>query len=350
MAGSYTRPISRNALCLMALIITAILIFPGAGALAKTEHLLTGRTMGTYFKIKFLADSPVSQALWEKKVDIRLKEVNARLSMYQKESEISRFNRLAPDQPFHTSRDFYRVLLQCRDLHLATDGAWDGTVKPLVDLWGFGTKGRPSVLPEPSAIAQALETVGFQKLVLKDHTLTKTAPGITLDLGSIAKGYGVDEIARLFTEASIRNCLVEIGGELAAFGRNKKGDPWTVGVTAPGKKELNPGLYSIVALDNQAIATSGNYRNFFEINGKAYSHIIHPATGFPVDNLVVSATVIADNCTLADGLATALMVMDTTDALSLVNRMENTECLILQQQGEKIVPFRSKGFAGLEKN
>ena len=315
---------------------------------AAREYVLTGKTMGTFYRIKLISSKALSKALWQKKVDLRLKEVNARLSMYQRDSEISRFNAAPAHTPFKVSRDFYRVLIQCRDIHAMSRGAWDGTVKPLVDLWGFGTRGRTDALPSPEAVASALDRSGFQHLVLGDRTLTKTATGITLDLGSIAKGYGVDEIARLFADSGIGDYLVEIGGELAGSGRNRQGKPWTVGISKPEKSLGTAGLYRVVALDNMAIATSGNYRNFFEIGGKTYSHIINPRTGYPVDNMVVSASVIAENCTLADGLATALMVMETDAALALVNGQPRTECMIIRKQGDTLVPYRSTGFSEFE--
>jgi len=331
-------------------IVLTVLILTlfGLSVAVAREYVLTGKTMGTFYRIKFIPSMAVSKALWEKKVHVRLKEVNARLSMYQKNSEISRFNTSPPHTPFRLSTDFHHVLLKCKTLHRISGGAWDGTVKPLVDLWGFGTRDRTDELPDQDAVRTALGQTGFEKLILKDRFLTKTAPGITLDLGSIAKGYGVDEIARLFAESGIKNHLVEIGGELAGAGKNKHGKPWGVGISKPEKHTANQGLYKVISLDNMAIATSGNYRNFFDIKGKTYSHIIHPKTGYPVDNHVVSASVIAGNCTLADGLATALMVMETNEALDLVNSMDNTECLIIIKEDKSLIPIRSKGFSAFE--
>ncbi len=333
---------------ILAALIIVFMVLPVL-PLSAAEYTLTGKTMGTFYRIKFLSNQPLSTQLWQKKVDLRLREVSGRLSMYQKDSEISRFNRSPGNKAFRLSKDFYRVLVQCETLYQQTRGAWDGTVKPLVDLWGFGTKGRPNTLPDDQQIKKALDHIGFNKLILGDRTLVKQTPDITLDLGSIAKGYGVDEIARLFAMANLENYLVEIGGELRGSGKNKKGTPWVVGISKPDKKGLNPGLYQVVSLDNMAIATSGNYRNFFEKEGKTFSHIIDPKTGYPVGNQVVSASVIAETCTLADGLATALMVMDSDQGVELVNRMDNTECLIIKKQGERLITVRSKGFSALEK-
>jgi len=343
-----TQPFLRTTGLALAIFIGLVLTPALSRAAGDGQILITGKTMGTYFRIKFIPGRQVSKALWEKKVALRLKEVNARLSMYQKDSELSRFNRSPQGKAFHVSSDFQKVLLQCKTLYDLSHGAWDGTVKPLVDLWGFGTRKAEHTLPPEDKIADALNQVGFDKLVLKGRTLTKTAPGITLDLGAIAKGYGVDEIARLLRDGGIENGLVDIGGELAGFGKNKQHKPWVVGISKPEKKILSSGLYKAVRLDNMAVATSGNYRNFFELNKKTYSHIIHPATGWPVDNQVVSASVIADTCTRADGLATALMVMASGKGMAMINALDGVECLIIKKKGQTLVPLKSTGFSAYE--
>lgn len=341
-----TKYITTFIFALMLLFGTAMLL--PAQSLATQEYVFTGQTMGTSYSIKLISAKPLSKRLWQEKIDLRLKQVNARLSMYQKNSELSRFNAAPKDRVFRISADLYQVLEQCRRLHALTFGAWDGTVKPLVDLWGFGTKGRRVTPPKPEEIKTALEHIGFNKLEIGDHVLTKTIPGITLDLGAIAKGYGVDEIARLIREGGIKNYLVEIGGELAGAGKNKQRRTWIVGIANPEKGILGSGLYKEVRLGNKAIATSGNYRNYFEKNGHIYSHIISPKTGYPVENAVVSASVISNTCTWADGLATALMVMDTHQALTLINSLDNTECLIIRQDGKKRTAMRSSGFKSYE--
>jgi thiamine biosynthesis lipoprotein len=313
------------------------------------QYTLTGKTMGTFYSIQFISLTEQSPAIWQQRVDVRLKEVNARMSIYDSASEISRFNRTPANQPFKLSADFYQVLLASLHLYQITDGAWDGTVKPLVDLWGFGTRNRTDTLPAPSQIQEILSKTGFHKLTLTDQRLTKQETGITLDLGSIAKGYGVDAIARLFSAYGIKNFLVEIGGELVGSGKNKRGHPWVVGITRPEKKGLSPALYKTISLKNNAIATSGNYRNFFEHNGRLFSHIIDPKTGYPVENNVVSTSVIAENCTIADGLATALMVMDVQKGIDLVNSLANTECLIIQKQGNGFTSTQSERFEDFEK-
>jgi FAD:protein FMN transferase len=332
---------------MLTMFLSVILLLLPPHAFAK-QYTLTGKTMGTFYSIKFISMKEQSFTTWQQRVDGRLKEINARLSMYNPKSEISRFNRYPANQPFKLTTDFYRVLLESRHLYGITQGAWDGTVKPLVDLWGFGIKNKPTTLPEPRQIQEALARTGFHKLRLGDHLLTKTQE-VTLDLGSIAKGYGVDALARLFSTNGIHNFLVEIGGELVGSGKNKKGTPWVVGISRPEKKGLSPALYKTISLENMAIATSGNYRNYFEQDGQLFSHIINPKTGFPVGNQVVSTSVIAENCTIADGLATGLMVMDVQKGIDLVNSLANTECLIIQKQGKGFISTQSDRFELFEK-
>ena len=316
----------------------------GLAALSGQEYTLSGKTMGTFYTIKFISSKKHSLPLWKARVDQRLKDINKRLSMYDPESELSLFNLQKTGTKIKVSSDLYANLLTAKKLYELTDGSWDGTIKPLVDLWGFGTKKRITKIPEAGKIALALSKTGFQHIVINEQQRVVKTGNITLDLGSIAKGYGVDALARLFTSSGIHDVLVEIGGELAGFGTNKKGKPWSVGISKPDKQFSNQKLYKIVQLNNNAIATSGNYRNFFEISKKIYSHIIDPKTGFPVDNKIASVSVISKNCTFADGLATALMVMDLQKALDLVNRLEDTECLIIQKKTTKFISHMSDNF------
>ena len=328
----------------VALCMTCIVFLCFAGTAPGREYTVQGRTMGTFYTIKLVSSKKQSIELWQKKIDIRLAQVNAGLSMYDPASDLSRFNRIDAHHPFRLSDDFARVMDTAQTVFTLTGGAWDGTVKPLVDLWGFGTRHPEDTLPDPAAISEALSLTGFQYLVRENNLLKKTKPGITLDLGSIAKGYGVDVIARMLTRSGIDNFLVEIGGELYGSGVNRHKKPWSVGIAHPAPAGSDAGLYKAIALENRAIATSGNYRNFFEVDGKTYSHIIDPKTGFPVDNQVDSVSVIAGTCTFADALATALMVMDPADSLALVNGLEDAECLIIQKSSTGFKEFASRYF------
>ncbi len=327
-------------------LVFLFLVFPlqGFSFQSKTEYTLSGQTMGTFYTIKFLADQNEDLDSRQIRVDRCLLDINKTFSMFDPESRLSLFNRQKAGSEMKVPWDFYAVLSTAQGLYHLTHGAWDGTVKPLVDLWGFRTKKSENRIPDPSEISLALSKTGFHHIRLLDnHTLVKDAD-VTLDLSSIAKGYGVDAVASLFQASGIRDVLIEIGGELSAAGTNKKGEPWSVGISRPDKDNSKQDLYKIVRLSSQAIATSGNYRNFFEMNGKTYSHIINPKTGFPVDHHIVSASVIAKDCTFADGLATALIVMPVEESLNLVNGLEGTECLIVEKKEGVLESHMSKNF------
>lgn len=300
-----------------------------SAAEAVDSQMFTGKTMGTTYHIKVVMQNNKKTEVLNKLIEDKLKQVNQSMSVYSKSSEISLFNQSDQLTLFKISSAFYEVMLTAQKLYQITGGAWDGTVKPLVDLWGFGTKKEITSLPSAIIIRNYLENIGFDQIIIKDKSLQKQNSKITLDLGSIAKGFGVDAVARLLKENGYTNFLVEIGGEVVSSGQKISGKPWMVGISKPDKGENPNVVYLSLPLRDKALATSGDYRNFAIIDGKSYSHIIDPATGYPVDNGVVSASVISDTCTFADGLATALMVMGHEKGIKLVNSLDNTDCLIV---------------------
>jgi thiamine biosynthesis lipoprotein len=227
-----------------------------------------------------------------------------------------------------------------------TGGAWDGTVKPLVDLWGFGKSENKHTIPEKSRIAALLSNIGFNNIeIIAGHYLAKKNTTITLDLASIGKGYGVDQVAALIRANGIHNFLVEIGGEVFAAGFRKDGKKWRIGINRPQKNAPIDQVYKVVHLQDKGFATSGDYRNYFEINQKRFSHVIDPRNGYPVDNGVVSVSIIANTCTFADGLSTAVMVLGHKKGLDLVNRLDNTECFIVTKREDgALIDHYSKGF------
>ncbi len=336
--------------CLLGLtVILSMLLSTQMNASAGTHdaqiHEISGKTMGTFYHVKISHPDKIDRGLLKNKIDTRLQAVNESMSMYLKTSEISIFNRSQETRPMTISDGFALVLDQAQTLYGLTGGAWDGTVKPLVDLWGFGTKNPTGKAPDKGTIRQALEKTGFDKIILSEKTLAKNSPEVTLDLGSIAKGYGVDQVADLLMENQFKNILVEIGGEVVGMGEKKPGRPWNVGIATPDKQITKQTVYQAISLRNQALATSGDYQNFLVMDKKAYSHIIDPSTGYPVDNGVVSASVLADTCTFADGLATALMVMGPQKGIDLVNRMAGTECfIIVQEKNGAFTNWYSEGF------
>ena len=313
----------------------------------KRELQLSGKTMGTTYHIKVVTGWLNFGINLQRQIDDRLAAINKSMSTYDPTSEISRFNAITrANQPFSPSADLLEVLRVAAELHRLTDGAWDGTLDPLVNLWGFGRKGAVSAVPDEREIRQALTHVGFDRIVLDPSgTLSKADAGVTLDLASIAKGFGVDAIARLLGDKGFSHFLVEVGGEVYARGRRKDGNVWRVGINRPDKLAALNDVYRAVPLMDRAMATSGDYRIFVQIDNQTYAHILDPRTGRPVTNGVVSATVVAANCTVADGLATALMVMGPEEGVALVNRLSSVECLIVVRQPDgSLVDHPSNGF------
>ena len=316
---------------------------------SKKEHVFYGNTMGTTYHVKVVAQGAHDPTFLKKRIDQRLEEINRSMSTYIKDSEISLFNqnsRIHEKQA--VSDDFLYVMKESEKLYHLTGGAWDGTVKPLVDLWGFSRQGIPESIPEQSSIKEALSKIGFDKIRIdaKGRSLQKIVPGVTVDLSSIAKGFGVDQIAKLIRENGYSDFIVEIGGEVVASGKTREGTPWKIGINTPDKDAPIDQVYKTMNLENQAVATSGDYRNFNEINGVRYSHILDPRTGYPINNRVVSVTILSGNCTFADGLATAVMVLGPDAGLDLINRLDNTEGLIItRDENGRLTDHPSKGFS-----
>jgi thiamine biosynthesis lipoprotein len=328
----------------MLLIILPIV----TGVEAQTEHLIEGRTMGTTYHIKVVAGAQEGVKGLKEKIDRRLEAINQVFSTYIKDSEISRFNAFKMrGEKFQVSVDFIQVMKAGRKIHQLSQGAWDGTVNPLIDLWGFGPRKHPPRMPAKAEIKAMLQNIGFDHIQIEEpNFLVKNRVAVTLDLNSIAKGFAVDQVSALVAADGFKNYLVEIGGEIYAAGRRPDGKYWRVGINRPQKDAAFNEVYKTVAIKDQAFATSGDYRNFFEIGGVRYSHVIDPRSGYPVSNGVVSVSVMAANCTLADGLATAIMVMGVEKGLQLVNRLHNVECLVVVETSTgRLVDHFSKGLS-----
>jgi len=328
------------------LVIVAI-FFASTGYGSRREHVISGKTMGTTYHIKMVTGVLGSTAGIKDKIDKRLLEINQSMSTYIKDSEISRFNAFERvGEPFAISEDFWKVIRVGQQLYELTQGAWDATVNPLVNRWGFGAAGKRGTFPTRKEIENLLQDVGFKNIELSaDRYLVKHKASVSLDLGSIAKGYAVDEVARLIRENDIDHFLVEIGGEVLTSGLRIDGSPWRVGINTPRIDAPLNQVYRIVKLSNMALATSGNYRNYFIRDGIRYSHILDPRSGYPVANGVVSASVIADSCTFADGLATALVVLGPDKGIALVDRLAAVECMIVRENKDgSLRDYESKGF------
>jgi len=293
---------------------------------------LSGHTMGTTYHIKIIRsmDQNLTADRLQPSVDSLLEEINQQMSTYRPQSEISQFNRWPDNKPFKVSSEFKEVVKKALEIYRLTDGAFDITVAPLVDLWGFGKRGSKFQPPDSLKVRKVLSRVGSQYLnICGDSALCKSIPDLQIDLSAIAKGYGVDAVAGLLKAKGFRNFLVEIGGEVFASGQ-RGSRPWRIGVDQPiYGAPFGQQVEAVLELKDCAVATSGDYRNYFEYKGKIYSHEIDPRSGWPVANGLASVTVIAPDCMTGDALATAIMVMGADQGLRLINELKDMEVLII---------------------
>jgi thiamine biosynthesis lipoprotein len=325
----------------LALLAAAV---AAASCAPAREHKLEGRTMGTTYHVTVVGRGGVSGL--QEQIDRRLEQVNDSLSTYRPQSELNRFSRLArAGEEFPASRDFLDVMRTAARVHALSGGAWDGTVRPLVELWGFGPLPPVAEPPSPERIEALLGAVGFARIEIRPAGLVKRQASVTLDLSSIAKGYGVDQVAEVIRRAGFSDFLVEIGGEVRGGGSRRDGGPWRVGINRPRADAAPDEIYRVAALRDAAFATSGDYRNFFVRDGVRYSHVLDPRTGRPVANGVVSVSVLAPDCTLADGLATAVMVMGAEAGLALLERLEGVEGLVVVETNDgRLEDHATSGF------
>jgi thiamine biosynthesis lipoprotein len=299
------------------LLISITACFPSNNS-GKSEILLQGRTMGTTYNIKVVSTLEQVEALkLQDKIDLALKQVNQEMSTYIPDSEISLFNQSNAGEVFEISPGFTRVLKESIRLGELSDGKLDITVGPLVNLWGFGPELRPEKVPSESVIATTLARVGLNKLHLVGNHLSKDISNLYVDLSTTAKGYGVDTVAELIEANGISNYLVEIGGEMRLKGFKHTGELWAIAIEKPilDHSGEHRGVQQIVIPKDNAVATSGDYRNYFEADGQRFSHIIDPNTGKPINHNLVSVTVVHPSSMTADGLSTTLMVMGTKQGM-----------------------------------
>ncbi|WP_077338001.1 FAD:protein FMN transferase [Pseudocolwellia agarivorans] len=308
-------------LILITLVLTLLTgCFPSKN-LDKKEVLLQGRTMGTTYNIKVIVENDsIDTQLLQKDIDSALVNVNQEMSTYIPDSELSRFNQLRSSEPVTLSKGLARVIEEAIRLGKLSNGKLDVTVGPLVNLWGFGPEYRLEKVPSDELLEQTKSKVGIENIELVDGRLSKKIDELYIDLSTIAKGYGVDLIAELVESRGIHNYLVEIGGEMRLKGFKDTGELWHIAIEKPVTTER--AVQQVVVPKNNAVATSGDYRNYFESNGQRFSHIIDPATGKPINHKLVSVTVIHPSSMTADGLSTALMVMGEKEALAFAEENE----------------------------
>ncbi len=309
---------------------------PGANAPTTKAAIgfvkISGSTMGTTYHLTVSSDEPENL---KKQVDQLLTEINAEVNTYLDSSFITRFNRsekglplagkfVAADTP---NRHFLMNYYRAKMIYEKTNGRFDPTVMPLVSYWGFAREKREVTVRDQQKIDSLRQYVGMDKVSLNENTrfLAKTAPGVSLDFSAIAKGYGVDAICELLARKNKTDYFVEIGGEVRTRGKSPRQQPWIIGIATPDPNAALTDLKAQVKLSNMALASSGNYRNFYEVDGQKYGHTIDPTTGLPKMTDLLSASIFAEDCMTADAYATACMVIGVEAAYELINNTDRVE-------------------------
>ena len=293
------------------------LLVVGTILIIRQQHSMPYRKtsdfiFGTTYHVTYQCDSDLTQS-----IKAELLKVDASLSPFNKESVITAVNE---NQDVQLDDMFKEVFNLAMDISKDTDGAFDITIAPLVNAWGFGFK--TGSQPSSHQVDSLLQLVGYEKVSMVDGKVTKRDPRIMLDCSAIAKGYGTDRVARLLQSRGIQNYMVEIGGEVVTSGVNPDRVPWKIGVTKPTDDSLNIGheLQTVLNVTDKAMATSGNYRNYYFKGGKKFAHTVDPKTGYPVQHSILSATVLSKSCAVADAYATSFMVMGFDKARQVLER------------------------------
>ncbi len=308
----------------------------------------SGETMGTVFNLK-IADAGISQRLAQSAADAvatAFDGVNRRMSIYLADSELSHFNAHVATTPVTLSADLFAVLASARDTSLLTAGAFDVTVAPLVHAWGFGPDKRRRV-PQAALVDAQRASVDYRALQLDAgaHSARKGRGDLQADLGGIAKGYGVDLAARALDALGIERYMLELGGEVRTRGANAEGRPWQIGIERPDA--WPPRAHYVLPLSGPAMATSGDYRIFFEQEGRRYSHEIDPRSGAPITHRLCSVTVVTDDCMRADALATGLIVLGLDRAMALAQAKGLAAYFIVREADGSFSQRSSAAFAAL---
>ncbi|MBC8193528.1 MAG: FAD:protein FMN transferase [Candidatus Marinimicrobia bacterium] len=313
-----------------------------------SEFAFNGSTMGTTYHIIIVGDpiDAMGRSAIATSVDSVLLDFNRILSTYEDQSEISRFNRNQSIYPIPVSHKLLQVVKAGQDFCESSNGAFDITVMPIVNFFGFGFEPGENRFPTVEEIDSWLQLTGCDKLKVGDSTLTKSDPRITIDLSAIAKGDGSDYIANLLRERGHENIFVEIGGEIVTQGFNKEGEPWKIGIDRPTLGgATGADLQHVIQLTGKAIASSGDYRNYREVEGKRISHTIDARTGSPIAHNLASVSVIANTCLLADGMSTSVMVMGQEEGLIWLENLTDVEGLLITRETDgSFKEFMTSGF------
>ena len=308
---------------------------------------LTGSTMGTTYNIVAVDhDGSVNKAELQSQIDSALGQINALKSNWDAESEVSRFNHNAGTAPMTVSQELAQVVAAAEDVHSKTDGYFDITLGPVIETWGFGAPAGGFATPDDAKLADAMAPVGQDKLSVSQTSLQKTNPATQMYLSSIGKGYGVDYVANVVSQAGLRDFMVEIGGDLYVSGSNADGMSWKIGVESPDP--LSTAVVQVAKASDMGMATSGDYRNYFEEDGTRFSHIIDPKTGRPVTHNTTSVTVLAENAMLADAWATGLLAMGAERGIALSNDLGISALFIERGADGTHVKNATEAFSALQ--
>lgn len=323
----------------------SILIFLSACSKPE-ETAFYGEAIGTTYSIKIVnGPSKESEEQLHKEIRDLFKDLNMQMSTYIKDSEISLFNSGPADELMPVSDAFLEVLNLAMQISVESEGAFDVTVGPAVNLWGFGKDGRRDDPPDHDTVNKLKKFVGYQNIKVSGHNISKSHDKTELDFSAIAKGFFVDAAADLLSANGYSRFLVEIGGEVVVKGTNKNDQLWRIGVDRPLiEQTVDRDFEAILAITDQAVATSGDYRNYFISEDSVYSHTIDPVTCRPIINGVASVTVIAPDCALADAMATAIMVMGEKRGLEWVESKPGIETMIILRKSDGFRVISSSGF------
>jgi len=329
----------------VAVLLSFVLICSCLDSNRNLEQItLRGSTMGTSYNIKIIVSrtAGIDQNQLHETVKQELQNINQLVSTYIEDSELSGFNQFGETEWFPVSKDLVDIMATAIDISRKSGGAFDITVGPLVNLWGFGPEHQRDEIPDAREIERRKTKVGYQLITVREDppALYKTRSDVYCDLSAIAKGWGVDVIAQLLQSKKFHHYLVEIGGEVRARGYNFKGKPWQIGVSSPDEQF---GIQRVIPLKDLSVATSGDYRNYFEKGGVRYSHTIDPRTGRPITHNLVSVTVLHESCMIADAYATAIDVLGYQEGLQLAER-ENLAVLMITKQDSGFVETTSTRF------
>jgi thiamine biosynthesis lipoprotein len=333
------------------LLLRAAILVGVAGCAAPRVATLSGPTMGTTWTVKLVAPRGADLAQLQHGIQGEVDRVVAQMSTYEADSDLSRFNRAPGGTWQELPPEFFDVLDHALALAHDSGGAYDPTVGPLVNLWGFGPGAREHKVPADGDIQAARARLGWDRIRLDRERHRALQPGgVYVDLSAIAKGFGSDQVARYLERGGVQDYLVDISGELRAHGTRPGGAPWQVAIEKPGAAEgaveRSDQVWRVLALRNRSIATSGDYRHFFEDAGRSYSHHIDPRTGRPVEHRIASVTTVADDCMDADAMGTTIMVLGAEAGLAFAER-RGAAVLLLLHDGDGFVERTTPAFAAL---